>query len=94
MSEPDAPGAEPLGGQGLVDNDTALQREADLISERFPDLPAEEVERRLHEGYDELAEHATIQSHLVTVAGASLTNELLAEGQEFVVPAAPDEPGE
>jgi hypothetical protein len=81
---------EPAGADGLVDHDTALGREADLIAERFPDVAHRDVERRLHEDFDNLADGATIHTHLVTVAGSAVTNELIAEGEEFRSPTAED----
>jgi hypothetical protein len=81
-------GDEPIATDGLVDAETALAREADLISERFPDEKPDDVQRRLHERFDELSEHATIRSHLVTVASSAVIGDLMAEGREFHAPAA------
>ena len=78
--------SEPAGTNGLVDTETALQREAEVIGARFPEVSRAEVERRLRESFEQLANGATVQSHLVTVAGAALTNELLAEGKHFHSP--------
>ena len=80
--------SDPAEVDGIVDHERALQREADLIAERFPDVPSEDVERRLHEDFDHLAGEATIHTHLVTVAGSALTSELIAEGEEFHSPTA------
>jgi hypothetical protein len=80
--------SDPAGTDGLIDHETALEREADLIAERFPNVAHGDVERRLHEGFDELSDSATIHTHLVTVAGSAVTNELIAEGEEFRTPAA------
>jgi hypothetical protein len=80
--------SEPVVTDGLIDHETALEREADLIAERFPGVAHDDVERRLHEGFDELAGSATIHAHLVTVAGSAVTNELIADGEEFRTPTA------
>jgi hypothetical protein len=83
---------DPVNAGGLVNNETALERETELISERFPELSRDEIDQRLHANFDQLDETATIKSHLVTVAGSELTNELLAEGATFTAPTVADEP--
>ena len=78
---------DPVGVLGLDDYDDALHREAAVIAARFPDVAAEEVERRLRARFDDLARNATVASHLVTVAGASVTTQLRAAGKQFHAPA-------
>ncbi len=69
---------EPIGSEGLNDPDTALHRAAEQIATRFPDVPVDAVEERLHDAYDALDEHATVKSHLVTIAGAEVAADLRA----------------
>ncbi|HEY1487925.1 MAG TPA: hypothetical protein VGF84_17595 [Micromonosporaceae bacterium] len=78
---------DPVGVLGLDDYDGALHREATVIAVRFPDVAPVEVERRLRTRFDDLARNATVASHLVTVAGASVTAQLRAAGKEFHAPA-------
>jgi len=85
---------DPAGSHGLDDAEAALAREADLIARHFPEHDPNDIERRLHEDFDELAQTATVRSHLVTRAGATLTNELIAEGEHFESPTASASPPE
>ena len=78
---------ESAGVRSLTDYDDALHREARLIAARFPRVSQAEAELRLRDQFSRLARHATVQSHLVTVAGAALTSALRAEGFTFATPA-------
>ena len=75
------------GIQGLHDYDDALRSEARLIAARFFGLSEADAELRLRDQFNRLAAHATVQSHLVTVAGAALVSALRAEGFAFGAPS-------
>ncbi len=70
---------EPAGTGGVIDTDTALRHEAETLSHRFPEVTPDELDARLHEAYDELKEHARIQSHLIALSSAHVTGELLRD---------------
>jgi hypothetical protein len=71
---------EPIGTDGLVSTETALQREVDVLAQRFPDLERDELDRYVQETYAELESHAAVRAHLVAVTRALVTEKLRAEG--------------
>jgi hypothetical protein len=77
--------AEPLGKGGLVDTGTALHREVEVLAARFPQVEREELDRCVHETYAELEHDAEVQSHLVAVTRAQVTEKLRARGYEVHV---------
>ena len=67
---------EPAGARGM-DPEVALRHEAETLSHRFPQVPKDELNRRLHVAYDDLRRNAKIQSHLIALTSAHVTEELL-----------------
>ena len=80
---------EPSGAEGLVDVETALQREIDTLTQRFPDLDRAKIDAEVHETYSELESHATIHSHLVTVTAHHVGDVLRERGEHFQPRSAP-----
>ena len=72
---------EPIDG-GLVDPATALDREVDILAQRFPEVGRDEIDQRVHDTYDEVTEDATVKSHLSAVTENKVTNDLLADPSE------------
>jgi len=77
---------ETAGADGLIDSDAALEREAQVLAERFPGHDRGDLEHRLHERFEELADRSAIKAHLVTVAMATVTDDLVADGEEVRSP--------
>ena len=65
--------------RGLDDPETALRHETETLSQRFPDVPKSEVDRRLHEAYEQLEAHARVKSHLIALTSAKVTEDLLQD---------------
>ena len=78
--------SEPADADGLVDSGTALDREAALLAERFPDQDRADIADRLQARFAELGDSATIRAHLVPVASATVTEDLIAGGARFRSP--------
>src|SRR5262245_54554220 len=57
-----------------------LEREADVIAERFPDVPRAAIADAVREVYHELASTATVRAHLFTITGSVVLNRLRAQG--------------
>jgi hypothetical protein len=70
---------------GLVDAGTALRREVEILTQRFPQVDREELDRCVHETYDELKHDAEVQAHLVAVTRVQVTEKLRARGYEVHV---------
>ena len=66
---------------GIADPEVALSREADTLSQRFPDVDHAEIEERVHAAYDELKQQATVEAHLVAMTEGKVTEELRQEGE-------------
>jgi hypothetical protein len=77
--------AEPIGTGGLVDSETALERETDVLTQRFPQVPRDELGRYVRDTYAELKRDAHIESHLLAVTRAQVTEKLRARGFEIHV---------
>jgi hypothetical protein len=86
--------AEPVGTGGLVDPATALRREVEVLTQRFPQVDRDELDRCVHETYDELKHDAEVQSHLVAVTRAQVTEKLRTRGYEVHVRSEEAEPAE
>jgi hypothetical protein len=71
---------EPIGTGGLVDTETALQREVDVLAQRFPDVGRAEIERSVRETFDQLKQDAQVESHLLAVTRAQTTEKLRERG--------------
>jgi hypothetical protein len=71
---------EPIGTDGLVDTRTALNREVDVLAQRFPDLDRAELERYVQDTYAELEHDAEVRAHLVALTRAQVTEKLRQRG--------------
>ncbi len=67
---------EPVGTDGLVDVDTALDREVDVLSDMFPEVDRAEIARCVHETYADLERGAHVKSHLVALTRAKVSEKL------------------
>jgi len=76
---------EPIGMGGLVDTATALRREVDVLTERFPQLERDELERYVQETYAELKRDAEVEAHLVALTRARVTEKLRERGIDIHV---------
>jgi len=63
-----------------------LDREVDVIAERFPDVPRATIDDAVHEVYRELAATATVRAHLFTITGSVVMNRLRAQGFSYHSP--------
>lgn len=71
---------------GVSNVDAELDREADTIAERFPDVPRATIVEAVHEAYRELAASATVRAHLFTVTGSVVMNRLRTQGFTYRPP--------
>jgi hypothetical protein len=76
---------EPIGSGGLVDVETALRREVDILEQRFPTVDRAQLERTVRATYDELKHDASVESHLLAVTRAQVTEKLREQGAEIHV---------
>jgi hypothetical protein len=74
---------QPAGADGVVDVETALQREIDNLAERFPDLDRGEIDDQVHHTYQELERNASIHTYLVTVTAAHVGDVLHNRGEHY-----------
>jgi hypothetical protein len=77
--------SEPIGTDGLVDTETALQREVEVLAQRFPQVDRAELDRQVRDSYAELEHDAEVRAHLVAVTRATVTEKLRARGEEIHV---------
>jgi hypothetical protein len=66
--------------------DAELEREADVVAERFPDVPREAIDEAVREVYHELAATATVRAHLFTITRSVVMNRLRAQGFTYRPP--------
>ena len=66
--------------------DAELEREADIVAERFPDVPRATIDQTVREVYRELAATATVRGHLFTVTGSVVMNRLRDKGFTYRPP--------
>ena len=71
-------------GQRILDAE--LEHEADVIAERFPDVPRATIDEAVREVYHELATMATVRAHLFTITGSVVMNRLRAQGFTYRPP--------
>jgi hypothetical protein len=71
--------------EGLLDTETALRREIDVLAERFPGLPRPELEREVRRTYAELEQDATVHAHVLAVTRAKVTEDLRRRGEQIHV---------
>jgi hypothetical protein len=72
--------SEPAGTNGLLDTRTALEREVDVLAQRFPQVDQAELERCVLDTYAELERDAEIRSHLVALTRAQVSEKLRQRG--------------
>jgi hypothetical protein len=84
---------EPAGAGGLVDTETALQREVDVLHQRYPDLQREELEHYVRDTYEELKHDAEVRSHLIALTRAQVTEKLRERGAKIHVQSEDDDAG-
>jgi hypothetical protein len=77
--------SEPIGSGGLVDVETALRRETDILAQRFPTVDRADLDRTVRATYDELKSNAEVESHLLAVTRAQVTEKLREQGAEIHV---------
>jgi hypothetical protein len=71
----------------IRDVDADLEREADIVAGRFPDVPRATIDEAIREVYHELAATATVRAHLFTITGSVVMNRLRAQGFTYRAPA-------
>ena len=75
----------------LGDIDTALRREVDILRERFPDAPPDEVDQLVRDTYAELLRNAEIETHVLSLTRPKVVEELRERGYESQQPTLSDE---
>ncbi|MGI5176316.1 three-helix bundle dimerization domain-containing protein [Dactylosporangium sp. CA-152071] len=76
----------PDGVAHLGDIDTALRREADILSERFPGAPRAEVDAMVREVYAELLRDAEVETHVLSLTRPRVIEQLRERGYELHEP--------
>jgi hypothetical protein len=71
---------EPIGTDGLLDTRTALNREVEVLAQRFPDIDRDELARYVRDTYAELEHEAAVRAHLVALTRAQVTEKLRQRG--------------
>jgi hypothetical protein len=66
--------------QGIVDAETALRREVEFMTDRFPQVPPSELESLIRRTYAELKNNAAVESHLLAVTREQVTDLLHQQG--------------
>jgi hypothetical protein len=84
----DRTGAEEVGGDraGMItfgDLESALQREVEIVAERFPSTDATVVEQTVRDVFAELRNDANVEAHLLAVTRNEAISRLEAQGQSF-----------
>ncbi|WP_433079647.1 three-helix bundle dimerization domain-containing protein [Dactylosporangium sp. CA-052675] len=64
----------------LGDIETALRREVDIVRERFPDAPGAEVEQVVRDTYNELLDHAEVETHVLSLTRHRVVEQLVERG--------------
>jgi hypothetical protein len=70
------------GTGSITDVETALRREIELLTERFPQVPEHELNSAVRTTYERLKRDAVVDSHLVAVTRDVVVNELHHQGVE------------
>jgi hypothetical protein len=76
---------EPASSGGLVDPETALQREVETLGQRFPDVDQTELDARVHAAYEQLSNEAAVDTHLVAMTEKQVTEQLRQDGADIHV---------
>jgi hypothetical protein len=82
---------EHTGMGGIVDTETALQREVEVLTQRFPLVARAELERCVRDTYEELKRDAEVEAHLLAVTRAQVTEKLRERGEEVHVRSDTDD---
>src|SRR5262245_6923765 len=69
---------EPAGSGGLVDAETAIRREVEVLAQRFPDVDRAELDHEVRATYEDLKRDAEIEAHLFALTRAQVTEKLRA----------------
>jgi hypothetical protein len=72
--------SEPIGSGGLIDVETALRREVDILAQRFPTVDRADLDRTVRATYGELKNNAEVESHLLALTRAQVTEKLREQG--------------
>jgi hypothetical protein len=75
----------------LGDIETALRREIEILCERFPDAPPDEVAQLVRDTYAELLRNAQIETHVLSLTRPKVVDQLRARGYELREPTLSDE---
>jgi hypothetical protein len=76
---------EPIGTDGLVDPETAIQREVTVLAQRLPEVDSAELDRCVRDTYAELEQDAEVRAHLFAVTRAAVTEKLRSRGAKIHV---------
>jgi hypothetical protein len=77
---------------GGVDNpDVALDHLTDSLTQRFPEVDRDRIDRQVHETYTELEQQATVDSHLVAMTEGQVTDDLRRDGETVHVRTESDD---
>jgi hypothetical protein len=74
------------------DPELALDRLTDSLTQRFPDVDRDRIDREVHETYAELEQHAAIDDHLVAMTEGQVTDDLRRHGETVHVRTSDDQP--
>ena len=75
----------------LGDIETALRREIEILGERFPDAPRDEVGQLVRDTYAELLRHAEIETHVLSLTRPKVVEQLRERGYQLHEPTALDD---
>jgi hypothetical protein len=76
-------GAERAGMIAFGDLETALQRETEVVAERFPNTDPGDVDRLVRDVFAELRDDSTVEAHLLAVTRNAAIRRLEAQGEQF-----------
>ena len=76
---------EPVSTDGLVDTETALRREVDVLAQRFPETDRAELQKCVYDTYAELERGAEVKAHLVALTRAQVSEKLRQRGESVHV---------
>jgi len=72
---------EPAASGGLVDPEIALQRQVEMLGQRFPDADRAELSTRVHDTYERLKTEASVDAHLVALTEKQVAEDLRSDGE-------------
>ena len=65
---------------GLINDETALAREVEILCEKYPQLSREDLEREVRTAYEQLRERANVGAHLIALTRAQVMDRLRERG--------------